>query len=188
MANINLKTRYKEEIIPKLKEKFGYTNPYEVPKLEKIIINMGMGEASQNVKILDAGVKELTAIVGQKPVVTRAKKSIATFKIRTGMPVGAMVTLRGQRMYDFYQKLVCVALPRIRDFRGVSPKSFDGRGNYALGIKEQIIFPEIHYDDIDAVRGMNVCIITTARTDEEARELLDQLGMPFKKQKQPQKQ
>ena len=184
MANINLKNRYKEEVIPQLVEKFGYNNPFEGPKLEKIVINMGMGEASQNVKVLDAGVAQLTAIAGQKPIVTRAKKSIATFKIRTGMPVGAMVTLRGQRMYDFYQKLVCVALPRIRDFRGVSDKSFDGRGNYSLGIKEQIIFPEINYDDIDAIRGMNVCIITTANTDEEARELLALLGMPFTKSKQ----
>jgi large subunit ribosomal protein L5 len=184
MANINLKTRYKEEIIPQLVEKFGYSNPYEVPKLEKIIINMGMGEASQNVKILDNGVKELSTISGQKPIVTRAKKSIATFKIRTGMPVGAMVTLRGQRMYDFYQKLVCVALPRIRDFRGVSEKSFDGRGNYSLGIKEQVIFPEINYDDIDAVRGMNIVIVTTAKTDEEAKELLDLLGMPYRKTRQ----
>lgn len=187
MANNNLKTRYKEEVIPKLIEKFGYTNPYEVPKLEKIVLNMGMGEASQNVKVLDAGVKELSSIAGQKPVVTRAKKSIATFKIRTGMPVGAMVTLRGQRMYDFYQKLVCVALPRIRDFRGVSDKSFDGRGNYSLGVKEQIIFPEINYDDIDAIRGMNICVITTANTDEEAKELLALLGMPFRRAKQPQK-
>jgi large subunit ribosomal protein L5 len=184
MANINLKTRYKEEIIPQLVDKFEYKNPFEVPKLEKVIVNMGMGEAAQNVKALDAGVKDLTTIVGQKPIVTRAKKSIATFKIRTGMPVGAMVTLRGQRMYDFYQKLVCVALPRIRDFRGVNDKSFDGRGNYSLGIKEQIIFPEINYDDIDAVRGMNVVIVTTANTDEEARELLALMGMPFRKRQQ----
>lgn len=188
MANINLKTKYNDEIIQKLKDKFGYANPFEIPKLEKIVINMGMGEASQNVKALDAGVKDLTSIAGQKPVVTRAKKSIATFKIRTGMPVGAMVTLRGQRMYDFYQKLVCVALPRIRDFRGVSEKSFDGRGNYSLGVKEQIIFPEINYDDIDAVRGMNICIITTARTDEEAMELLALLGMPFRRTKQQKQQ
>lgn len=186
MANINLKTKYQEEVAPQLKEKFGYTNEYQVPKLVKIVLNMGMGEASQNVKVLDAGVKELTTISGQKPVVTRARKSIATFKIREGMPVGAMVTLRGQKMYDFYQKLVCLSLPRIRDFRGVSEKSFDGRGSYSLGIKEQIIFPEINYDEIDAVRGMNVCIVTTATTDEEAKELLKLLGMPFKKSRQQQ--
>lgn len=186
MANINLKTRYNEEIRQKLIERFDYKNPFEIPKLEKIIINMGMGEAAQNAKYLDASVKELTAIAGQKPIVTKAKKSIATFKIREGMSVGAMVTLRGQRMYDFYQKLVCVSLPRIRDFRGVSPKSFDGRGNYSLGIKEQIIFPEINYDDIDTIRGMNIVIVTTARTDEEARELLAFLGMPFKKSKKAQ--
>lgn len=186
MANINLKTRYKEEVIAKLKEKFGYTNPHQIPKLEKIVINMGMGEGAQNVKYLDAGVKEMEAIAGQKPVVTRAKKSIATYKIRAGMPVGAMVTLRGQRMYDFYQKLVCITLPRIRDFRGVSDKSFDGRGNYSLGLKEQIIFPEVNYDDIDAVRGMNICVVTTANTDEEALELLALLGMPFRRSKQKQ--
>lgn len=186
MADINLRTRYKEEIIEKLKEKFGYTNLHQLPRLEKIIINMGMGEGAQNVKYLDAGVKEMEAIAGQKPVVTRAKKSIATYKIRTGMPVGAMVTLRGQRMYDFFQKLVCITLPRIRDFRGVSEKSFDGRGNYSLGLKEQIIFPEINYDDIDAIRGMNICIVTTANTDEEALELLSLLGMPFRNSKQQQ--
>lgn len=186
MANINLKKKYEDDVVPQLKEKFGYTNQFQVPKLEKIVLNMGMGEASQNVKVLDAGVKELTTIAGQKPVVTRARKSIATFKIREGMPVGAMVTLRGQKMYDFYQKLVCLSLPRIRDFRGVSEKSFDGRGSYSLGIKEQIIFPEINYDEIDAVRGMNICIITTARTDEEAKELLKLLGMPFRKSKQQQ--
>ena len=184
MANINLKLRYKDEVIQKLKERFGYTNPNQVPKLEKIVVNMGMGEAAQNVKLLDAGVKELLSITGQKPIVTRAKKSIATYKIRTGMPVGAMVTLRGARMYDFYQKLVCITLPRIRDFRGVSDKSFDGRGNYSLGLKEQTVFPEIHYDDVDAVRGMNICIVTTANTDEEAKELLAFLGMPFKRPKQ----
>lgn len=184
MANRNLKDRYNEEVIPKLIEKFGYKNKHEVPKLEKITLNMGLGEAAQNVKIMDAGVKELTAIAGQKPIVTRAKKSIATFKIREGMPVGTTVTLRGQRMYDFYQKLVCVALPRIRDFRGLSDKSFDGRGNYSLGVKEQIIFPEINYDEVDAIRGMDITIVTTARTDEEAKELLELLGMPFKRVKQ----
>lgn len=184
MANINLKTRYEEEVISELKEKFGYTNPHQIPKLEKIVINMGMGEGAANVKYLDAGVKEMQAIAGQKPVVTRAKKSIATYKIRAGMPVGAMVTLRGQRMYDFFQKLVCITLPRIRDFRGVSDKSFDGRGNYSLGLKEQIIFPEVNYDDIDTVRGMNICVVTTANTDEEALELLASLGMPFRRSKQ----
>lgn len=175
----NLKKRYKEEVIPKLIEKFNYQNQFQVPKVEKVVLNMGLGEGSHNVKYLDAGVKDLTAIAGQKPVITKAKKSIATFKIREGMPIGAMVTLRGQRMYDFLQKLICVALPRIRDFRGVSEKSFDGRGSYSLGIKEQTIFPEINYDDIDAIRGMNICIVTTATTDEEAKELLDLLGMPF---------
>src|SRR3989339_755766 len=184
MANINLKTRYEEEVISELKEKFGYTNPHQIPKLEKIVINMGMGEGAANVKYLDAGVNEMQAIAGQKPVVTRAKKSIATYKIRAGMPVGAMVTLRGQRMYDFFQKLVCITLPRIRDFRGVSDKSFDGRGNYSLGLKEQIIFPEVNYDDIDTVRGMNICVVTTANTDEEALELLASLGMPFRRSKQ----
>ncbi|MEW5819027.1 MAG: 50S ribosomal protein L5 [Cyanobacteriota bacterium] len=181
---MDLRKRYKEEVFSKLQERFGYTNPYQIPKLEKIVINMGMGEGSHNIKALDAGVKELTAISGQKPVVTRAKKSIATFKIRAGMPIGAMVTLRGKMMYDFYQKLVCVALPRIRDFRGVNDKSFDGRGNYSLGLKEQIIFPEINYDEIDAVRGMNICIVTTANTDEEAKELLALMGMPFRRTKQ----
>lgn len=180
----NLKKRYKEEVIPKLIEKFGYQNAFQVPKLEKIVLNMGLGEGSHNVKYLDAGVKDLMSIAGQKPVITKAKKSIATFKIREGMPIGAMVTLRGQRMYDFLQKLICVALPRIRDFRGVNSKSFDGRGSYSLGIKEQTIFPEINYDDIDAIRGMNICIVTTATTDEEARELLDLLGMPFSGRKQ----
>ena len=188
MANIKLKTRYQEEVIQKLKDKFGYTNPNQIPKLEKIVVNMGMGEGAHNVKLLDAGVKELQSITGQKPIVTRAKKSIATYKIRTGMPVGAMVTLRGSRMYDFYQKLVCITLPRIRDFRGVSEKSFDGRGNYSIGLKEQAIFPEIHYDDVDNVRGMNICIVTTANTDEEARELLSLLGMPFRRPKQQQQQ
>lgn len=183
----NLKKRYKEEVIPKLTEKFNYSNPYQVPKVEKVVLNMGLGEGSHNIKFLDAGVKDLTVIAGQKPVITKAKKSIATFKIREGMPIGAMVTLRGQRMYDFLQKLICVALPRIRDFRGVSDKSFDGRGSYSLGIKEQTIFPEINYDDIDAIRGMNICIVTTATTDEEAKELLDLLGMPFRGKNQQQK-
>ncbi|MDD3012766.1 MAG: 50S ribosomal protein L5 [Candidatus Gastranaerophilales bacterium] len=177
----DLKTKYAEDVIPALTKQFSYSNIYEVPKLEKIVLNMGVGEAVQNVKILDAAVKELTSIAGQKTVITRAKKSIATFKIREGMPIGTMVTLRGQKMYDFLQKLLNVALPRIRDFRGVSDKSFDGRGNYSLGLKEQVLFPEINYDDVELVKGMNISIVTTAKTDEEARALLSELGMPFRK-------
>ena len=177
----NLKQKYDEDVKQVLTKQFGYENVYQVPKLVKVVINMGVGEAVQNVKILDAAVKELTTIAGQKPVVTRAKKSIATYKLRKGMPIGTMVTLRGSRMYDFLQKLINVALPRIRDFRGVSDKSFDGRGNYSLGLKEQILFPEINYDDVDIVKGMNISIITTAHTDEEAKALLAELGMPFKK-------
>ena len=165
----NLKAKYQEEVIPALKEKFGYKNINQVPKLHKIVLNMGVGEASHNSKI-----------AGQKCVVTKAKKSIASYKLREGMPVGAMVTLRGERMYDFLQKLICVVLPRIRDFRGISPKSFDGRGNYTLGLKEQALFPEITYEEVDLVKGMNVSVITTAETDDEARELLKLLGMPFK--------
>ncbi len=177
----DLKKRYTEDVIPALKEKFGYKNELQVPKLVKVVINMGVGEAVQNVKILDGAVNELTKIAGQKAVITRAKKSIATFKLRTGMPIGCMVTLRGTRMYDFLQKLINVTLPRIRDFRGVSDKSFDGRGNYSLGLKEQILFPEIGYDEVDVVKGMNISIVTTAKTDEEARALLAELGMPFRK-------
>ena len=180
----DLKKRYVEDVIPALKEKFNYQNVHQIPKLEKVVINMGVGEAVQNAKILDGAVEELTKIAGQKPVVTRAKKSIATFKLRAGMPIGCMVTLRGEKMYDFLQKLINVTLPRIRDFRGVSSKSFDGRGNYSLGIKEQLLFPEIKYDDVSVVKGMNISIITTANTDDEARELLAQLGMPFKKKKE----
>jgi len=176
-----LKNQYQEDVIPALKEKFGYKNVYEIPKLVKITVNMGVGEAVQNVKMLDAAVKELTKIVGQKPVITRAKKSIATYKLRAGMPIGTMVTLRGEKMYDFMQKLVSVALPRIRDFRGVNDKSFDGRGNYSLGLKEQMLFPEIKYDDVDVTRGMDITIVTTAKTDEEAKALLAELGMPFRK-------
>ena len=176
----SLKAKYQEEIIPALKEKFGYKNINQVPKLNKIVLNMGVGEASHNSKIADVIEAQLTKIAGQKSVVTKAKKSIASFKLREGMPVGAMVTLRGERMYDFLQKLICVVLPRIRDFRGISPKSFDGRGNYTLGLKEQSLFPEISYDEIDLVKGMNVSIITTAKTDDEARELLHLMGMPFK--------
>jgi len=177
----DLKKKYQEEIVPALKKQFSYDNIYQVPKLVKVVLNMGVGEAVQNVKILDAAVEELKNITGQAPVVTRAKKSIATYKLRKGMPIGTMVTLRGAKMYDFYQKLVCVALPRIRDFRGVGDKSFDGRGNYSLGLKEQILFPEINYDKVDVIKGMNISIITTARTDEEAKALLELLGMPFKK-------
>lgn len=176
-----MKDKYKEDAIPSLKEKFGYKNLYEIPKLVKVTVNMGVGEAVQNVKMLDAAVKELTKITGQKPVVTRAKKSIATYKLREGMPIGTMVTLRGDKMYDFLQILVSVALPRIRDFRGVNDKSFDGRGNYSLGLKEQMLFPQIKYDEVDVTRGMDISIVTTAKTDEEAKALLAELGMPFRK-------
>jgi large subunit ribosomal protein L5 len=176
-----LQDRYKAEIMPSLMEKFQYTSVMEVPKIEKIVINMGVGEAVSNSKVLDTAVEELTAIAGQKPVITRAKKSIAGFKLREGMPIGSKVTLRGERMYDFLDKLISVSLPRVRDFRGVSKKSFDGRGNYTLGVKEQLIFPEIDYDKVNKVRGMDIVIVTTANTDEEARELLTQVGMPFQK-------
>jgi large subunit ribosomal protein L5 len=174
------KQYYQDEVIPKLKEKFNYTSPMQVPKLEKVVLNMGMGEAIHNIKLLDTAVEELRIIAGQQPVVTRAKKSIAAFKLRTGMPIGCMVTLRRRRMYDFFQKLVNVALPRVRDFRGISGKAMDGSGNYSLGIKEHIIFPEIDYDKIDNIKGLNVSIVTSAQTDEEGRELLKLLGMPFK--------
>lgn len=176
-----LKEKYTNEIVPALMKKFGYKNHMQVPKIEKVVINMGVGDAVQNSKLLDAAVNELTLISGQKPVITRAKKSIAGFKLREGMPIGTKVTLRGERMYYFLDKLFNVALPRVRDFRGVSPKGFDGRGNYTLGLKEQLIFPEIEYDKVDKVRGMDVVIVTTAKTDEEARELLTELGMPFRK-------
>ena len=176
----SLKAKYQEEIIPALTEKFGYKNINQVPKLHKIVLNMGVGEASHNSKIADAIQAQLTNIAGQKAMVTKAKKSIASYKLREGMPVGAMVTLRGERMYDFLQKLICVVLPRIRDFRGISAKSFDGRGNYTLGLKEQSLFPEITYEEVDLVKGMNVSVITTAHTDDEARELLRLIGMPFK--------
>ena len=176
-----LQERYKAEIMPSLMEKFEYTSVMQVPKIEKIVINMGVGEAVSNSKVLDTAVEELTAIAGQKPVITRAKKSIAGFKLREGMPIGSKVTLRGERMYDFLDKLINVSLPRVRDFRGVSKKSFDGRGNYTLGVKEQLIFPEIDYDKVNKVRGMDIVIVTTANTDEEARELLTQVGMPFQK-------
>jgi large subunit ribosomal protein L5 len=175
-----LKEVYLERAVPALMKRFGYKNRMEVPKLEKIVINMGLGEAIQNIKILDSAVQELSQITGQKPVITKAKKSIAQFKLRTGMPIGCMVTLRKERMYEFFNRLVNVALPRVRDFKGLSGKSFDGRGNYALGIREQLIFPEIHYDKIDKVKGMNIVIATTAKTDEEGKELLKLLGMPFR--------
>ncbi len=176
-----LQERYKAEILPSLMEKFNYTSVMQAPKIEKIVINMGVGEAVSNSKVLDTAVEELTAIAGQKPVITRAKKSIAGFKLREGMPIGSKVTLRGERMYDFLDKLISVSLPRVRDFRGVSKKSFDGRGNYTLGVKEQLIFPEIDYDKVNKVRGMDIVIVTTANTDEEAREVLTQVGMPFQK-------
>lgn len=175
-----LKDYYKSEVVPAMMKQFGYTSTMQVPRLEKIIVNMGLGEAIQNIKILESASAEIGALTGQKAVITKARKSIATFKLRQGMPIGAMVTLRKERMYEFYDRLVNVALPRIRDFRGISPSSFDGRGNFAMGIKEQFIFPEIDYDKIDKVKGMNVVIVTTARTDEEARQLLKLMGMPFK--------
>ncbi len=176
-----LRDTYENEIKKAMTDKFGYKNVMEVPRLEKIVINMGVGEAKENSKILESAVKDLTTISGQKPVITKAKKSVANFKLREGMPIGCKVTLRGERMYEFTDRLVNLALPRVRDFRGVSAESFDGRGNYALGIKEQIIFPEIEYDKVDKVRGMDIIFVTTARTDEEARELLRLFGMPFKK-------
>ncbi|BDG34212.1 50S ribosomal protein L5 [Parageobacillus sp. VR-IP] len=176
-----LKEKYVKEVVPALMSKFNYKSIMQVPKIEKIVINMGVGDAVQNPKALDSAVEELTLIAGQRPVVTRAKKSIAGFRLRAGMPIGAKVTLRGERMYEFLDKLISVSLPRVRDFRGVSKKSFDGRGNYTLGIKEQLIFPEIDYDKVNKVRGMDIVIVTTANTDEEARELLTLLGMPFQK-------
>jgi large subunit ribosomal protein L5 len=175
-----IKEVYQEKVVPALMKRFNYKNRMEVPKLEKIVINMGLGEAIQNIKILDSAVQEVSQITGQKPVITKAKKSIAQFKLRTGMPIGCMVTLRKERMYEFFSRLVNVALPRVRDFKGLSGKSFDGRGNYALGLREQLIFPEIHYDKIDKVKGMNIVIVTTAKTDEEGKELLRLLGMPFR--------
>ena len=175
-----LKVRYSKEIIPALMKHFNYKNIMAVPKLEKIVINMGLGEAIANAKLLDVAVNELGQIAGQRPVVTKAKKSIANFKLRQHMPIGAAVTLRGERMFEFLDRLTSVVLPRVRDFRGVSTKSFDGRGNYTLGLRDQLIFPEISYEKVDKVRGMNVTIVTTARTDDEARELLKQFGMPFR--------
>ena len=176
-----LKETYKSEIVESMTKKFGYKNVMEVPKLDKIVINMGVGEAKDNSKLLETAVKDLEIIAGQKVVLTRAKKSVANFKIREGMAIGCKVTLRGERMYEFADRLINLALPRVRDFRGVNPNAFDGRGNYSLGIKEQLIFPEIEYDKVDKVRGMDICFVATAKTDEEARELLAQFGMPFKK-------
>ncbi len=175
-----LKQRYEKEIVPKLKEQFGYTNIHQVPKLVKVTVNRGLGEASQNAKALESSLSEIAVITGQKPVVTRSKKAIAGFKIREGMPVGMAVTLRRERMYAFVDRLLNLALPRIRDFRGVNPKSFDGRGNYTLGVREQLIFPEVSYDKIDQIRGMDISIVTTAMTDEEGRALLKEMGMPFR--------
>jgi large subunit ribosomal protein L5 len=178
---MKLREKYLQDVVPHLKKEFNYTNDLQVPRIEKVVINMGIGEAAASAKAIDGGVKDLTAIAGQKPVVNRARKSIATFKVRKGMPVGVSVTLRGARMYDFLAKLIHIALPRIRDFRGLSTKSFDGRGNYSLGVKEQLIFPEINYEAVDAVRGMDISIVTSARTDNEARAMLQALGMPFKR-------
>ncbi|SEH34066.1 MULTISPECIES: 50S ribosomal protein L5 [unclassified Selenomonas] len=175
-----LQEKYQKEVVPALTEKFGYKNVMQLPKVEKVIINMGVGEAVGNPKALDSAVSDLTIIAGQKPLLTRAKKSLAAWKLREGMPIGCKVTLRGERMYQFLDKFMNVALPRVRDFRGVSGTAFDGRGNYAVGLKEQLIFPEIEYDKIDKIRGMNIVIVTTAQTDEEARELLKLMGMPFK--------
>lgn len=176
-----LRETYENEIVDAMIKKFGYKNIMEVPKLDKIVVNMGVGEAKENAKLLDAAIKDMEAITGQKAVPTRAKNSIANFKLREGMPIGCKVTLRGKKMYEFADRLINLALPRVRDFRGVNPNAFDGRGNYALGIKEQLIFPEIEYDKVDKVRGMDVIFVTTAKTDEEARELLTQFNMPFAK-------
>lgn len=178
-----LKEKYKEEVVPQLKETFKYKNIFQVPRLEKIVLNMGLGEAIRNPKIVESAVTELGLIAGQKPVVTRAKKPIANFKLRAGLPIGCMVTLRHEKMYEFLERLMNIALPRVRDFRGVSPKAFDGRGNYSLGISEHIIFPEIDYDKTDSIKGLNITIVTSAKRDEESREFLKLMGMPFKKQK-----
>ncbi len=175
-----LKQRYLKEIRPALVQEFGYRNPLQAPRLDKVVVNMGLGEAISNGKILDASVEQLSAITGQRPVVTRARKSIANFKLRQGQSIGAMVTLRGERAYEFFDRLVNIALPRVRDFKGVSPKAFDGKGNYTLGVKEQIIFPEINYDRVEKIKGLNITVVTTARNDEEGRALLRHLGMPFR--------
>jgi len=178
---MTLKERYEQEIVQSLMKELGYGNKFQIPRLEKVIVNIGLGDGAQNAKLFDLGVEELQAMTGQKPVITRAKKSIAGFKIRQGMPVGAKVTLRGERMYDFISKLTGIVLPRIRDFRGLSPKGFDGRGNYNLGLKDQLVFPEINYDKVQRMRGMNITIVTSGTTDMEARALLEQLGFPFRK-------
>jgi large subunit ribosomal protein L5 len=175
-----LQDHYKAEVVPKLKSKFGYRNVMQVPRLSKVIVNMGLGDAIENIKVIDSAAEEIGVITGQRPVVTKARKSIANFKLRAGVPIGVMVTLRRDQMYCFLDKLMAIALPRVRDFKGVTPKGFDGRGNYTLGVKEQIIFPEVNYDKIDKIRGMNITIVTTARTDEEGLELLKLLGMPFR--------
>jgi len=175
-----LQDQYKADIVPKLKEKFGYRNVMQVPRLSKVVVNMGLGDAIENVKVIETAAAEIGIITGQKPVVTKARKSIANFKLREGVPIGVMVTLRRDRMYHFLDKLIAIALPRVRDFKGVSPRGFDGRGNYTLGIKEQIMFPEINYDKIDKIRGMNITIVTTARNDEEGLELLRLMGIPFR--------
>jgi len=175
-----LQDQYKAEIVPKLKEKFGYRNVMQVPRLTKVVVNMGLGDAIENVKVIETAGEEIATITGQKPVVTKARKSIANFKLREGVPIGVMVTLRRDRMYHFLDKLIAIALPRVRDFKGVSPRGFDGRGNYTIGIKEQIMFPEVNYDKIDKIRGMNITIVTTARTDEEGLELLRLMGIPFR--------
>jgi large subunit ribosomal protein L5 len=175
-----LKERYSNDVVPALKKEFGYKNVMAIPKIEKVVVNMGLGEATSNAKIVDTGADEVMRVTGQKPVVTRAKKSIAQFKVRKGMPIGAMVTLRGERMWDFLDRLISVALPRVRDFRGVSARGFDGRGNFTLGLKDQLLFPEIDYMKVDKARGMNISVVTTARTDEESRKLLQLLGMPFR--------
>ena len=175
-----LKERYTSEVMAALRKEFGYTNVMAVPKVTKVVVNMGLGEATQNAKVIDTGADEIARITGQKPVITRSKKSIAQFKLRKGMPIGAMVTLRGERMWEFLDRLMAVALPRVRDFRGVSPKGFDGRGNFTLGLKDQLLFPEIDYMKVDKARGMNISVVTTAKTDEESRKLLQLLGMPFR--------
>ena len=175
-----LRERYEKEVVPALKKEFGYTNVMAVPKIEKVVVNMGLGEATSNAKIIEVGSAELASITGQKPVVRRATKSIAQFKLRQGMPIGAMVTLRGERMWEFLDRLISIALPRVRDFRGVSPKGFDGRGNFTLGLRDQLLFPEIDYMKVDKARGMNVSVVTSAKTDEEARKLLQLMGVPFR--------
>jgi large subunit ribosomal protein L5 len=175
-----LRERYVKDVVPGLRKEFGYANIMAVPKIDKIVVNMGLGEATQNVKIIDAGADELGRITGQRPVTTRAKKSVAQFKVRKGMPIGTMVTLRGERMYEFLDRLITIALPRVRDFRGISPRGFDGRGNYTLGLRDQLMFPEIDYMKVDKSRGLNISVVTTAKTDEEARRLLQLMGMPFR--------